>query len=293
MRYRAAMAITVVLALLVTGPYVWGRYADRRSTVAATGVTSSARPATAPTSTEAPPPARVTLTAPLLHSAPVTVATTAFWSWALLDRRTGEISGSANFTVANSTASMIKAWLAADYLRMAAERGVAPGPAVMRQLRVMIRNSDNAAASATWRQIGARASVERLIAICGLTDSRPYLDWAHTMLSARDSARMGGCIGDGRAAGAHWTEWVLNEMRSVSRTGRFGILPALPAAEAARTAVKNGWIARRDGKWHVNCLAVGPDWSLAVMTVYPAAKGMGHGAAICTSVTQQLMAPTG
>jgi hypothetical protein len=216
----------------------------------------------------------------------VAVNASGFWSWALIDRRTGQVTGSANFAVPNVTASMIKAWLAADYLRMAAST---PPPAVLRRLSVMIRNSDNGAAADTWRALGRAASIHRLIAICGLTDSRPYIDWAHTLVSARDAARMAVCIGDGRAAGPQWTQWVLAEMRAVRPTGRFGIAPALPPAESALTAVKNGWIARRDGKWHVNCMAIGPEWALAVMTVYPASKGQAYGAATCRTVTTQLM----
>src|SRR5687768_13456783 len=60
---------------------------------------------------------------PLVHAAPVTIKTPGHWSWTVLDRRTGAFSGSANFHVVNVSASMIKAWLAADYLRRAAERG--------------------------------------------------------------------------------------------------------------------------------------------------------------------------
>jgi hypothetical protein len=110
------------------------------------------------------------------------------------------------------------------------------------------------------------------------------------MVSARDAARMGACIADGRAAGTKWTEWVLNEMRNVAAGQEFGIVPALPPADRASTAVKNGWIARSDGKWHVNCLAVGTEWVLSVLTVYPSSKGMGYGAETCASVTRQLQA---
>jgi hypothetical protein len=229
------------------------------------------------------------VSAPLLRPAPVSVITPGFWSWALMDRRTGTITGSTNQGTVNVTASMIKAWLASDYLRQAEERKTVPNTVAMRQLSVMIRNSDNAAADTFWRANGASSSIKRLIAICGLTDSRAYVDWAHTLLSARDSARMGACIGDGRAAGARWTGWVLNEMRNV-RAGRLGIIQALPPAVAKQTAIKNGWINKSDGKWHINCLAIGDTWTLGVMLVYPVTKGEGHGWALCRSIAQQLMA---
>jgi hypothetical protein len=291
MRNRVVLGVALAVVCLVVVPHLIGIHAGR--TIAATGIGSGRRLEMAPAEvvpTEVAPaeaPVRV-LPPALLHPAPVSIGATGFWSWALIDRRTGLLSGSPNFATTNVTASMIKAWLAADYLRRSAETGRMPAPAVMRQLSVMIRNSDNEAASVTWRAVGRAASIQRLVAICGLTDSRPYIDWAHTLVSARDAARMAVCIGEGRAAGPQWTDWVLGEMRAVRPTGRFGILPALPPAEAAQTAVKNGWIARRDGKWHVNCMAVGTNWALAVMTVYPASKGQAYGAAICRSIATQL-----
>jgi hypothetical protein len=277
MRNRMVLSIALAVLCLVVVPHLIGLRLARP--VAATGIPAPARAEVAPVPTL--PPA-------LLRPAPVSVNAVGFWSWALIDRRTGQVTGSPNLAVTNVTASMIKAWLAADYLRLASLGGRVPTPAVLRQLSTMIRNSDNGAAAVTWRSLGRAASIHRLIAICGLTDSRPYIDWAHTLVSARDAARMAVCLGDGRAAGPQWTEWVLAEMRAVHRTGRFGIAPALPPAEAALTAVKNGWVARRDGKWHVNCMAIGPDWALAVMTVYPASRGQAYGAATCRSITLQL-----
>ena len=47
----------------------------------------------------------------------------------MLDRRTGKIIGSENMDETNTTASMIKAWIAADYLRRAAEAGQTPSDA--------------------------------------------------------------------------------------------------------------------------------------------------------------------
>jgi len=282
MRNRVLLSIVLAVFCLVVVPHLVGLQLGRP--VGATGAAAPARIEAAPADRAVP-----VLRPALLHPAPVAVNAIGFWSWALIDRRTGQVTGSPNLAVTNVTASMIKAWLAADYLRRSGETGRPPTPAVLRQLSVMIRNSDNGAAAVTWRSVGRAASIQRLIGICGLTDSRPYIDWAHTLVSARDAARMAVCLGDGRAAGPQWTEWVLGEMRAVHRTGRFGIVPALPPAEAALTAVKNGWVARRDGKWHVNCMAVGPEWALAVMTVYPAAKGQAYGAATCAAITTQLL----
>ncbi|MGI5246491.1 serine hydrolase [Dactylosporangium sp. CA-139066] len=295
MRKRVGFTAFVLLvaALLVGVPFIWGSdlldsYSDAASPAsAAEDDESPAAPSEAPSRKAAPAaPTAPTLAPALLHPAPVTINATGFWSWTVLDRRTGAMAGSSNAGTAQRTASMIKAWLAADYLR----RNASPSKSNLSQLTDMIRHSDNTAASYFWDLDGRSASITRLVQMCGLTDSKAYIDWASTLVSARDAARMGACIGDGRAAGPKWTDWLLNEMRNVESDQKFGIVPALPASEQASTAVKNGWINRSDGKWHVNCLAIGTDWVLGVLTVYPLSKGEEYGHDICEQVTKQLQA---
>ncbi|WP_426509222.1 hypothetical protein ACPPVO_00855 [Dactylosporangium sp. McL0621] len=293
MRKRVGLTAFVLLvaALLVGVPFVWG--SDLLGASSDAAAPAAPAPSESPAASEAPTrkaapaaPTAPTLPPALLHPATVAVDATGFWSWTVLDRRTGAMAGSDNANSAQRTASMIKAWLASDYLR----RNPNPSKSNLSQLSLMIRNSDNNAAAYFWGLDGRSASITRLVQTCGLTDSKAYIDWASTLVSARDAARMGACIGDGRAAGPKWTDWLLNEMRNVANDQKFGITPALPAAEQAGTAVKNGWIARSDGKWHVNCMAIGTDWVLSVLTVYPAAKGQGYGENICSSVTRQLQA---
>jgi hypothetical protein len=213
---------------------------------------------------------------------------TGFLSWALLDRRTGRISGSANRTAPSDTMSMVKAWIAADYLRLARDRD--PGPERLRQLTLMIRDSDNAAAQALFAAVGRRASIERLIAICGLTESSPYGNWwSRTTVSAQDTVRLGACIADGRAAGPRWTGWLLDEMRQVRGAGDFGVRLAL--AEPGTVAIKNGWLLRDDDKlWHISCLAIAEEWVLGVLVRYPGELGFEYGTALCEEVGRQVVA---
>jgi hypothetical protein len=227
---------------------------------------------------------------PLLHNGPVKISSTGFWAWALLDGITGQISGSPNLNAVNDTASMIKAWLGADYLRRAAERGQRPTDSQLRMVSIMIRDSDNAAAESVYRANGATASINRLFSLCGLSESRATAgSWSRTYLTPRDAVRMGKCIADGRAAGQQWTAWLLTEMRSVRGYGRFGIIQALPAEVAKTTAIKNGWLLRSDGLMRINCLAIGKDWILAVETRYKGSLGEAHGINICKSVAAQLL----
>jgi len=226
----------------------------------------------------------------------VSIDVDGWWSWAMLDQRTGEIYGSDNMTETSTTASLIKAWIAADFLRGSTEQGRTPSEARMRQLEIMIRDSDNTAAQRVWEAIGQSEAIARMIEICRLTDSSAVQNrWSNTQLSPRDVARLGACIADGRAAGSEWTDWLLDQMRAVRGTGDFGVRKAFPEATAATIAIKNGWVIRdADREWHVNCLAVGDGWTMGVMTQFSTSRPYTYGAQICEDVARQLrtVAPT-
>ncbi|GAA1802514.1 hypothetical protein HC028_07430 [Planosporangium flavigriseum] len=240
------------------------------------------------------PPAR-----PMLTTHPVSLDVKGFASWALLDRKTGKITGSPNYISGiNSTESMIKVWLTADYLRLLGTKQ--PTSQRLAELSRMIRDSDDDAAEDIYQVNGRSTTIKRMISTCGLTETTVVNGWwSKTQISARDAVRLGECVANGKAAGAKWTNWVLNEMREVRGTvdeepdgGRWGIIDALPAEMANDTAIKNGWtLLYDDGNWHVNCLAVQSDWVLSVLTRYPAKLGKQYGADTCKQVTQQLMAP--
>jgi hypothetical protein len=249
---------------------------------------------TPPPVTRSPVPSSSPSLLPLaVRPANVKVDTTGWWSWAMIDQRTGKTYGSANMGQTSTTASLIKAWIAADFLRRSAESGQTPSDARMAQVSVMIRDSDNTAAESLYNALGRSASIKRLLAICKLADSSASTDggWSRTRLSARDTARMGMCIADGRAAGAKWTRWLLNEMRQVRGEGNFGIRKAFPVEVQKTIAIKNGWIDRTaEQEYHVSCLAIGDGWTVGVMTRYRIGLGYSHGAEICESVGRQLRA---
>lgn len=212
-----------------------------------------------------------------------------FAGWAVLDLTSGAITGSENLAQTSTTASMIKAWIVADYLRLTAAAGQQPEPDRRQQLSEIIRDSHNEYTTEVFHEIGAHASIERLIDRCGLTDSSAVPNrWSNTRLSPRDTARMGACLADGRAAGPEWTDWVLDEMRAVRGIGDFGIRHAFPADQRASIAIKNGWVPRdAQHEWHVNCLAIGDGWAMGVMTRYPTELGYEHGAEICRSLAAE------
>ncbi|MDG4821629.1 hypothetical protein O7635_07150 [Asanoa sp. WMMD1127] len=214
-----------------------------------------------------------------------------WFSWALQDTRTGEIFGPADRTGLSTTASLIKAWIGADFLRRAAQRGQAPSDEDMEQLDSMIRDSDNEAASALHDANGGEESIRRLIATCGLREARLADDggWSRTLLSPADITRLGACIADGRAAGPTWTDFLLDELRAVRDSGDFGIRQAFPEDQRHAIAVKNGWVEREEEhEFHVSCMAIGDGWVIGVMARYEIDKGVEYGAAICEYVGKRL-----
>ncbi|WDZ86315.1 hypothetical protein [Micromonospora cathayae] len=296
MRPRVTLALAIVAILLGGGMLVPAAYARLADDGGSGGGTESvaAPPPTAP----APP---------TLAPAPVSVPFDgAYFSWALMDRATGEISGAKNLTTTNSTESMIKAWIAADYLRELGDKPLST--ARKRQISAAIRDSNDDAAQSLWNAAGRGDVLTRLISVCKLTDTKPdrRARWAYTQMSPRDAVRMGDCIADGTAAGPTWTPYLLDEMSKVQGTtaakdqqlkqggGRWGIIDGLPEQVTAQgpVSIKNGWtMLWADLQWHLNCLAVTDKWSLAVMMRYPKDHGLDYGAQVCASVTRQLVTP--
>jgi hypothetical protein len=255
-----------------------------------------------PTAEPTPPPEPLPF-----RSAAITAAgldTKGFLSWALLDRRSGEVVGSANMPSLTTTLSMIKAWFAADYLRLATEDGREPTKAQLGRLEIMIRDSDNAVAENLYLTslenggLGRATTIQRLKARCGVQDAKAATNnrFGYTQLSARDAVRMGACIADGRAAGSKWTPWLLDKMRKVRGVGDFGIREALPTAIQPQVAIKNGWDSwSEDNTYRTNCLAIGDSWVLAVLQRYPRRGDdnldLAHTQKVCEETARALLNP--
>ena len=234
-------------------------------------------PAESPSAEASPSPTR---SGPLFTpAAKVSLNVKGYWSWTYLDFAAGQSVGSSPAPATSDTASMTKAWIAADYLRRAAEKKQTPSSETMAELSKMIRDSDNTNAFKFHVANGNLSSIKREASMCGLTETKgTNYSWSLTQMSTRDITRLAKCISDGRAAGPKWTDWLLNEMRNVRGAGRFGIIEALPADVAKSTSIKNGWLAREDGQWHIACMAIGQGWSIGVMAHYPSSLGKDYGA---------------
>jgi hypothetical protein len=294
-RTRTAVTMVITVAVAAAAFLAWTNRADISQAAGGLGLpvrsaqTGSAAASTSPSPADSrPTPAMAGQAAvPLLAPAPVHVSVQGFYSWALMDRDTGTITGSDNFANAtNSTESMIKSWISSDYLRRLGD--TQPTQDRLDELSRMIRDSDDDAAEDIYRTDGGNAVVQRMISTCGLTETSIFDGWwSRTQVSARDAVRLGACVADGRAAGPRWTGWILNEMRQVRGEGRFGIIEALPSDVVAQTSIKNGWTIVGD-QWHLNCMAIVDHYVLAVLTRYPSSLGIQYGAGICRNVTTQL-----
>ncbi|HEX6967713.1 MAG TPA: hypothetical protein VF174_02635 [Micromonosporaceae bacterium] len=223
-----------------------------------------------------------------------------FFSWAVLDAD-GHLWGSDNLSALTWPGSIVKVWIVADFLRQAADRGDTPSQAQLDKASRAIRDSDDRSANDLYQAAGGRRQLRRMISTCGLTDTVIEGDrWRSVRMSARDAVRLGRCVTDGRAAGPAWTDWVRREMAMVRGSidpvdqpygGRWGIIDGLPAGlQESGVGIKNGWIVvESEGEWHVNCLAVADRWAMAVLTRYPAERGLEYGARACADVAARLV----
>jgi len=210
-------------------------------------------------------------------------------SWALLDRRTGDITTGGK-TGPSTTESMIKVAIGAQYLHQLEEAGRSPTAHERTLIMRMIEVSDNDAAQTLYRRGGADTMLRAVIAACHLhqTHTRPGW-WSETTMTPTDAAKMGACIAEGTVASPPWADWLIDVMRDVRGPSRFGIIDARPIDRGRPLAIKNGYTVRGDG-WHVNCLAVADWWSLEVMSRYPTSFGLVYGANLCESVAAALLA---
>jgi len=229
--------------------------------------------------------------------APGDVGAEGFLSWAYVDWRdpAGSVVGSENLNDTTDTASMITAWFAADLLRRAAEQGIEPSDADRADVESMIRDDDEAAAERILATLGGpQESVERLAAMCRLNQTVPSQgSWRETAMSARDAAKLGGCLADGVAAGAQWTPTLLSLMRQVRGPGDFGIRQAFPSDQRPTIAIKNGLLLDpATGQQTANCLAIGEGWALAVLQRYAStgdpSGDLAHADSVCQKVVLKL-----
>lgn len=234
----------------------------------------------------------------------VKAAGTTMFEWAFLDRLTGRVTGSkGNATKTDTIKSMIKPGIVGDWLRRQAEAGREPSKANLNEITAAIIDSVDTFAQKYYNLGGGVAVINRLVDRCGLTNVRFDAEgrWSWMEFTARDSLRYAQCLADGRIAGPQWTEWLLTTMRHVrgalstqpshdGEGGRWGIIDGLPPELAKDTSIKNGWTPYVGTGWHVNCMAIHPDF---ILVVEMHSAQLANAAKVCQQTAAAFVIPAG
>ncbi|MEV4178437.1 hypothetical protein [Nonomuraea sp. NPDC049709] len=163
-------------------------------------------------------------------------------AWVVFDRQAGKIVATKNAHRKYRSASVVKILIAIDYL----ERRKSVPAADAKLLKVMLRSSDDDAASAFWDRLGKGQIIVRQARRLGLSDTTPPPAskpgfWGYTSLSAYDIVRTYRYLLD--RADARVRDTILGHLRRATPCGAdgfdqtFGIPDGVPRP----WAVKQGW----------------------------------------------------
>ncbi|SDI39480.1 hypothetical protein [Nonomuraea jiangxiensis] len=180
--------------------------------------------------------------APSVHIQPPRVPAGTTAAWVVFDRHAGKIVATKNAHRKYRSASVVKILIAIDYL----ERRKSVPAADANLLKIMLRSSDDDAASTFWDRGGKGQIVVRTARKLGLSDTTPPPAskpgfWGYTSLSAYDIVRTYRYLLDRAAPKVRDT--ILGHLRRSTPCGTdgfdqtFGIPDALPRP----WAVKQGW----------------------------------------------------
>ncbi|HEY8478334.1 MAG TPA: hypothetical protein VIL71_00760 [Spirillospora sp.] len=232
-------------------------------------------------------------------------------SYVVFDRAAGRVVVQRRPRQVFRSASLVKILIALDHLR---EHRVTDRDRAL--MRVMLRSSDDAAATEFWRRGGRKEIIERMTPVVGLQDTAPPPAdkpgfWGYTALSARDMVRTYRYLLD-EAPKAH-REFVLGELRRATPCGTDGFDQTfgIPRAVKRPWAVKQGWSGFGDAPagrcrrgaqpaaWapdlgigrpvlHTTGI-VGESKIVVVLTLHPAGSSFAQAASRITALTEQVV----
>ncbi|MFG1695146.1 hypothetical protein [Nonomuraea sp. NPDC049309] len=182
-----------------------------------------------------------TIATPAQAAAPrVPAGTTA--AWVVFDRQAGRFVALRNAHRKYRSASVVKILIAIDYLE--GRRTVPPADAEL--LKVMLRSSDDDAASALWDRLGKGQIIVRQARRLGLSDTTPPPAskpgfWGYTSLSAYDIVRTYRYLLD--KAEPRVRDIILGHLRKATPCGTDGFDQTfgIPGGVPKPHAVKQGW----------------------------------------------------
>lgn len=165
-------------------------------------------------------------------------------AFAVYDRTTGTFTEQRNTSLRFRSASLVKLLIVLDYLWNRGPGYAIPG-ADRSRLDLMLRSSDDGAASYFWGLDGGGSIVTRMVARLGLRDTQPppaaHHGWGSTAVSAADLVRVYRYLLDSAAAPVRG--YVMGNLRQSTRCGTDGFDQSfgIPGAFSRPWAVKQGW----------------------------------------------------
>lgn len=192
------------------------------------------------------------------------------------------------------TASLVKLFLAADVLHRARTGAVALTPDDRAQLEVMIRSSDDPAASDLWVRFDGAQAVRDVAVRYGLTDSAPprrWGQWGETTTTAADLARFLARLPV--IAHPDDAEALLGWMRTATPIAsdgfdqEFGVFGTLPGA-----AVKQGWMCCLGGQRHLHSVGVVDGRVVVLLSEVPSSVGWDRARAALDAAAAAVPLPT-
>jgi Beta-lactamase enzyme family len=212
-----------------------------------------------------------------------------YFAVAVLDHKTG-VSYTFGADDAFETASVVKVEILAALLLRARKDGHGLTAGEQSLANVMIRQSDNAAATALWRKIGDAAGLRAANHTLGLTETVPGTGgwWGRTRTTVSDQVRLLDAIANPAGPLGDSNQVILNLMGRVVADQNWGVSAAANSGES--TVLKNGWMPRTNmgGRWTVNSVGritgTHTDVTLAVMSRGHAT--LSHGIAFVENIAR-------
>ena len=204
--------------------------------------------------------------------------TTGMLSVAVFDRRSGN-TYVYNPTARNECASIVKVLILASVCDRAQGQGRQLKAWEKSQAFVMIRDSDNTAATNLWQLVGGAPAVQDMATRLGMQQTITNTAWGLTTTSALDQVRlMNEICYQGRLLGMSHRRYIVDLMGSVTPSQRWGV------GSVGTAQVKNGWLPY-EGQWRINSIGhVGGSSRNHTMAILQTTPTMESGTAIADEV---------
>ncbi|NJC73459.1 hypothetical protein HC031_27590 [Planosporangium thailandense] len=177
------------------------------------------------------------------------------------------------------SASVVKVTILAALLRQTQEQHRQLTHQEDQRAIAMITKSDNAAATALWRQLG-RATVQHFLQLAGMSQTVLGSDgrWGLTQITGLDQLKLLSLLDNANTVLTDTSRgYVLNLMSRVVPGQRWGVPAGAPAG--VRIQVKNGWMSRATHGWRINSIGsfAGPGRTYEIVVLTQDNASMAYG----------------